>query len=232
MSDPKTPELWKPNVLIVGSSGSGKSSSIRSIATNPKIRILDIERKGFPFRTPPVGVVPISDITTFHATLDGLHNNSSSNGVEVVIIDSLTKYFEMALAVSRAANKGYDIYSWYNANVARTLGKCKSANLIIVGIMIDEFVEILDPTGAKTSVRRAAISGREWEGKIEKEFLVTLFTDVRKNQQGRIEYGFLTNSDGICSAKSPLDMFRTNIIPNDLGQVLTAITSYYKPPTN
>ncbi len=94
---------------------------------------------------------------------------------------------------------------------------------------IDEFVDAMSPSGSRTTARRASVvSGKEWEGKVEKEFLIVFFTDVRRNDKNKMEYKFLNNSDGICSAKSPMGMFNDQFIDNDLQSVITKIQEYYK----
>jgi len=61
------------------------------------------------------------------------------------------------------------------------------------------------------------------KGKVEKEFEIVLWAQP----QGEGVYRFLTNSDGRCSAKSPMSMFTDALIDNDLNAVLTAIHNYY-----
>lgn len=57
-------------------------------------------------------------------------------------------------------------------------------------------------------------------------FTVVLFTDI-KLDEGTKEYGFITNSDGTTTAKSPEDMFESDFIENDLGKVAQAIDDFY-----
>lgn len=61
------------------------------------------------------------------------------------------------------------------------------------------------------------------KGKVEKEFELVLWAQP----QGDGVYWFLTNSDGRCTAKTPMGMFDTPLIDNDLNTILTAIHNYY-----
>ena len=59
-------------------------------------------------------------------------------------------------------------------------------------------------------------------------FTVVLFTDIRMSDDGVKQYGYITNSDGTTTAKSPEGMFEGDFIPNDLGEVAKAIDNYYE----
>ena len=71
-------------------------------------------------------------------------------------------------------------------------------------------------------------SFKEWEGKIEKEFTVVLFTDVKQEKGKDPEYRFITNNDGTNSAKSPPDLFGKQYIPNDINFVIGEMKKYYE----
>jgi hypothetical protein len=58
-------------------------------------------------------------------------------------------------------------------------------------------------------------------------FTIVLFTEIRSDKDGKRNYGFITNSDGSTSAKSPEGMFE-DFIENDLGKVAEAIDAYYE----
>jgi len=72
------------------------------------------------------------------------------------------------------------------------------------------------------------VQGKVHEGAIEKEFLMVLFTEVRKNEKTEeMEYFFQTNTDGVTSAKTPMGMFDEQLIPNDIVTVLEKAEEYY-----
>lgn len=60
---------------------------------------------------------------------------------------------------------------------------------------------------------------------LEGLFTYVLFTRVVKNENDEIEYKFLTNSDGTCTAKSPMGLF-PKMIDNDLNLVINNIKEY------
>ena len=75
--------------------------------------------------------------------------------------------------------------------------------------------------------RYVAVDGNRWKKRVEKEFVIALFTDVRATDEG-VQYRFRTNTTGRDSAKSPMGMFEDLHIPNMLGNVIEACKEYYK----
>lgn len=60
---------------------------------------------------------------------------------------------------------------------------------------------------------------------LEGLFTYVLFTKVI-NDGETVQYKFLTNSDGSCTAKSPMGLFDDMLIDNDLDFVINKITEY------
>jgi hypothetical protein len=61
---------------------------------------------------------------------------------------------------------------------------------------------------------------------VEGLFTYVLFTAKVKNDDGVIEYKFITNSDGTTTAKTPMGCFDTLLIDNDLQHVFDKIDEY------
>lgn len=60
---------------------------------------------------------------------------------------------------------------------------------------------------------------------LEGLFTYVLFTKVL-NDGNEIEYKFITNSDGTCTAKTPMGLFDELYIDNDLNYVINKIKEY------
>ncbi len=211
-------------ILVIGPSGQGKSSSIRNLPVD-KTLIINCERKFLPFqdalkfkqKEPDNAVVCESD---FNAAL-------ANKDVEIIVEDSLTKYIELVLQQSKTINKGYDIYNFLNDKITQHLEKHKKNNdKFVVMTAIDERVEFMKDSGSAFHSRRCWCAGKQWEGKIEKEFTIVLFTDIKAEKGKDSEYRFITNNDGTHSAKSPKGMFDL-YIPNDLNLVINRIKEFY-----
>ena len=62
---------------------------------------------------------------------------------------------------------------------------------------------------------------------LEGLFTYVLFTKVVRDEwSNEVKYNFLTNSDGTCTAKSPMGLFDEVLIDNDLDFVIKKIQEY------
>ena len=61
---------------------------------------------------------------------------------------------------------------------------------------------------------------------LEGLFTYIFCTKVQEGDDGRMEYKLITNNDGKCLAKTPMDMFNDIEIDNDLNQILETIKKY------
>ena len=111
--------------------------------------------------------------------------------------------------------------------IRATLDKVKNDRAVVVFTAIDEIVAVAQPTGETYNVRRIKVQGKQHEGCIEKEFLMVLFTEVKRDKEGNSRYVFQTNSDGITSAKTPMGMFADMYIDNDINEVIEIAKKYY-----
>ena len=211
----------KPLIGIVGSSGSGKSTSLRNLPHDRTI-IIDLERKGLPFREAKnFQIITANTLPDIEKAI-----STATQNADIVVIESFTKYCEILIDTAQKMYKGYDVWSYYNKSIRKTLESLKNEKAIVVVTAIDEIVKIMQPTGGEYNTRRIKVQGKVHEGCIEKEFLLVLFTEVRREKDS-IEYCFQTNSDGITSAKTPMGMFSDLYIPNDLNTVINSVEEYY-----
>jgi|TARA_R110000822_G_scaffold43327_5_gene117063 hypothetical protein len=217
--------MYKPLIAIVGHSGSGKSTSLRNL--DPKTTyILDLERKGFPFRNANrFNIVPVENANAFPRMLAQV---LKEDNCETIVVESFTKYVEQVNTLATNSFKGYDIWSFYNRTIRNMLDSIKNDKATIIFTAVDDIVKIPQITGGESSHRRVKVQGKVHEGAVEKEFLMVLFTEVRKNEKTEeMEYFFQTNTDGVTSAKTPMGMFDTQLIPNDIVEVLKKAEEYY-----
>ena len=217
--------MYKPLIAIVGHSGSGKSTSLRNL--DPKTTyILDLERKGFPFRNASrFNIIPVENANAFPRMLEKV---LKEDDCETVVVESFTKYVEQVNTLATNSFKGYDIWSFYNRTIRNMLDSIKNDKATIIFTAVDDIVKIPQITGGESSHRRVKVQGKVHEGAVEKEFLMVLFTEVRKNEKTEeMEYFFQTNTDGVTSAKTPMGMFDEQLIPNDIVEVLKKVEEYY-----
>ena len=217
--------MYKPLIAIVGHSGSGKSTSLRNLDPETTY-ILDLERKGFPFRNANrFNIVPVENANAFPRMLE---KALKEDNCETIVVESFTKYVEQVNTLATNSFKGYDIWSFYNRTIRNMLDSIKNDKATIIFTAVDDIVKIPQITGGESSHRRVKVQGKVHEGAVEKEFLMVLFTEVRKNEKTEeMEYFFQTNTDGVTSAKTPMGMFDKQLIPNDIVEVLKKVEEYY-----
>ena len=210
----------KPNIIIVGPSGSGKSTSLSSL--NPKTTaVLNTERKQLPFKNAKEFMnVPIKSVSEFHSALD---KAMESDKIKTIIIESFTSLIEIIFREADIRYKGFDVWSYYNKEIDKILDKSKNSDKYVIFTAIDGVYD--GDNGVEE--RYVAVDGNRWKKRVEKEFVIALFTDVHKGDEG-VNYRFRTNTTGRDSAKSPMGMFKDLHIPNNLGKVIQMCEEYYK----
>ena len=209
----------KANIIVVGKSGSGKSSSLRNL--NPETTaVLNIERKQLPFKgAMKFKNVGIPDLNTFNAAFK---KAVESDEIKTIVIESFTSLVEMIYREADVRFKGFDVWSFYNKEIDRILNMSKNSNKYIVFLAIDGAYDGDDGV----QERFVAVDGNRWKKRVEKEFVVCLYTDNRHTNDVS-EYRFRTQSTGKDSAKSPMEMFDNLYIDNDLAQVIEKCEEYY-----
>lgn len=216
-----------PPIAVIGDSGSGKSSSIKNL-DKTTTHIINIERKPLPFREASqfVNHKIVSSPNEFELALGA---SGKDPKCRTIVLESLHKYFEKLMELARNTKSGYEIFNLYNERINAILEDIKkhSANKQIVAFFMPDRVDDVQPSGAIKTVRRAAVQGKVWEGKIEKEFTVVLWTDVKAaTEPGKPnEYRFVTNNNGTFSAKSPPEMF-SYYEPNCLKKIQDKCIAY------
>lgn len=209
----------KPNILICGRSGSGKSTSLRNLDPKKTI-ILNIERKQLPFKNARDFEmnVSVADLDKYHELFD---QAIKSDKADTLVIESFTGLTEIIYREARNRYKGYDLWDFYNREIDRALHKSKDTNKNIIFTAIDDVLE----GESGISERCVKVDGKVWRKKVEKEFLIVLYTEIDKTKDG-MEYVFVTNTDGYNSAKSPMEMLEYRE-PNDISEIIKKSKEYY-----
>ena len=212
----------KPNIIIVGPSGSGKSSSMRNL--DPKsTAVINTERKQLPFKNANDFMnVPVKSVSEFHSALD---KAMESDKIKTIVIESFTSLIEIIYREAEIRYKGFDIWGYYNKEIGRILDKSKNSDKYVIFTAIDGVYD--GDNGVEE--RFVAIDGNRWKKRVEKEFVICLFTDTKATDEG-VQYRFRTNTTGRDSAKSPMGMFLDLHIDNDLKEVINACRTYYSEP--
>ncbi len=218
-----------PAILIFGPSGTGKSSSIRTLDPN-QTKILNLETKTLPFRNASAFLewTPVEE--NAKALVDffnELKNAIESPAIKYIVIDSFYKYIEISNIIAKQIKTGWDIWNYVNDNIDRLMATIKrTKDKFVIVTALDEIVHIEQASGNKISRIRTATMGKKWEGKIEKEFTIVLQSMIKTTGDKR-DYKLQTAGDEYSPAKAPFEMFNP-IINNDLKMICDRVEEYYK----
>lgn len=224
-------------IAIVGDSGSGKSTSIRNLDPERTFIISTTGKrpgvKGAKKKYPDFKINRETKEMTgnFYTTsnIDSIKKmmqlvNTKMPNVSVLIIDDF-QYLQAFEAMARVDEKGYGKFTDMakHAYEALKTGMDMREDLFIVIMTHSENTgDNLNP------YYKIKTQGKMLDSVITLEGLFTyvLFTKVIKDDGENIEYKFVTNSDGTCTAKTPMGLFEDQLIDNDLDMVVRRIQEY------
>ncbi|MBR5635570.1 MAG: hypothetical protein IKW81_01400 [Pseudobutyrivibrio sp.] len=196
-------------VLVLGASGSGKSTSLRNFEQE-EIRILNVAGKPLPFRKKLLK----ADNPTYEQIAAVLKKNE----VKAYAIDD-SQYLMAFESFAHAKDTGYGKFTNMALNF-KALIDCAIKNT-----SPDTIIYFLHHTELAEDGRlKAKTLGKMLDNQLTVE---GLFSIVLLCQVEGSEHYFITNSDGSNPAKSPMEMFEMKI-PNDLKMVDTTIREYYE----
>lgn len=197
----------------MGESGSGKSASLRNFAPN-EISVFNVTSKPLPFKQGKTKIPKIDN-----ATYTDIANALANPNKRAYVIDDAGYLLSFEM-FKRANETGYSKFTDMAKNFFDMLDfiNTKLLNDIIVYItMHTEDDSEMHKTKAKT-IGKMIDQNLNLEG---------LFTIVLRAMQTEDGYKFITRDDRVSTAKSPMGMFESDKIDNDLKEVDRIIREYY-----
>lgn len=229
---------YAPNILIVGPSGSGKSSSFESLPQDGRTAVIESELKALPFPHKFTKIDYVDDINKFQAAVK---KHMLDPEVKFLVIDSISKHLERCLQYCRSSYKNYDIWTNYGVMGSQLMNMLHSKDKVVIAISLDELVEEeSNATGvvSKTYKKMAAtFMGKELQGKLDKEFTIVAHTHLQPDRATSLcKFNFRIKPDGLTTAKTPRAMFadtKDGLIGNDITLILKELAKLdperYKP---
>lgn len=211
----------KPNILILGVSGSGKTCSLEHLFVkhNSKVAFIDFERKGLPFLCDTTKLALYRECDTFAACDTALKDVRASDA-SIVVYDSFTALCEHIRDMAQAKYTGWDIWNAYNRQIRNFLEFNKNSGKTWIMTGIDEIVHVEQAEGSRASRIRLAVQGKQYEGKLEQQFTCVLYTTLKKQKDGSMKHVFVSQTDGIQPAKTPMWLQLPQECPNDVSLVV------------
>ena len=193
-------------VMIMGESGTGKSTSIRNLKN---AGIINVYGKPLPFRNE----MKTADIDNCEKIISVL----KSAKADIIVIDDFQGVL-VTQFMGRAKENGFQKFTDMALgyfNVIRAVKSLPSEKRVYFLSHIER-----DQSGYE----KVKTIGKLLDEKVTVE---GLFTIVLKTVVMNGEYLFATHNSGSDTVKSPIGLFDKDLIPNDLAEVDRAICGYY-----
>lgn len=196
-------------VLVLGESGTGKSASLRNFDVS-EIKVINVEGKPLPFKNK----FEVFSSDNYVKILKEMQVTKKP----VIVIDD-AQYLMANEFMRRATERGFDKFTEIAQNFWNLVNKVKELpnNQIVYFLAHIE----RDANGNE----KIKTIGKLLDEKITVE---GMFTIVLKTNVTDGAYTFLTQNSGHDTVKSPIGMFKTFAIDNDLKYVDDKIRNYYE----
>lgn len=197
-------------VLILGESGSGKSASLRNFEPED-VSIFNVVAKPLPFRKK----LPIMATSNYNTIMTNIQKSQKKT---FVIDDS--QYLLCFESFAKAKDSGYGKYTdmaLHFYNLVQFVIRQTPPDVIVYFLHHTE-------TDTNTGKTKAKTMGKMLDNQLTVEGLFSIVLIC--NTDGK-RHSFITQSDGLTTAKSPMEMF-PEVIDNDLKAVDQAIRAYYE----
>lgn len=207
-------------VLIMGESGSGKSASLRNFTPN-EISVFNVTNKPLPFKQGKTKIPKIDN-----ATYADIANALAKPNKRAYVIDDAGYLLSFEM-FKRANETGYSKFTDMAKNFFDMLDfiNTKLPNDIIV------YITMHTEDDSEMHKIKAKTIGKMLDQNLKIEGLFSIVLRATQTEEG---YKFVTKDDMISTAKSPIGMFESDTIDNDLKEVDRIIREYYdmKPLTD
>ncbi|MBR3552499.1 MAG: AAA family ATPase [Clostridia bacterium] len=197
-------------VLILGESGSGKSTSLRNFDPE-EVAIYNIAGKPLPFRRGK------EMHCANHPSYTQIMKSMAKKQFKTYVIDD-SQYLLCFELFNRSSESGYAKYTEMAMHFYQLI------QFVIRSMPDDCIVYFLHHTDTADGKTKAKTVGKMLDEKLTVEGLFSIVL-MAFNNDGT--HGFLTQSNGNDTVKSPMEMFDQVEIDNDLKMVDDTIREYY-----
>lgn len=199
-------------VLILGNSGTGKSASLRNFKED-EVLVISCAGKPLPFKNHFEQVIP-----GFNTLTNDVLAAIGKTTKKVVVVDD-AQYIMSFQYLRRIYENGWDKWNDIQVDFFNIIQACDNLPADTVVYFLSHLTK--DDEGNE----KIKTMGKMLDEKITIE---GLFTTVLKTSVQDGQYYFLTQNSGRDTVKSPIGMFDTYAIDNDLKYVDVKIRNYYE----
>ena len=199
-------------VLVIGDSGTGKSASLRNFKPD-EVLVINCAGKPLPFKNRFQQIKP-----AFEKLTKDVQKALATTDKKVVVVDD-AQYIMSFQYMRRIKENGWDKWNDIQGDFFNIIQDAKNLPNDVVVYFLSHLQR--DDAGHE----KVKTMGKMLDEKITIE---GLFTIVLKTLVADGQYYFLTQNSGLDTVKSPIGMFDTYAIDNDLKYIDTKIRNYYE----
>lgn len=213
-------------ILVTGSTGAGKTTSIRTL--NPKqTLILRSIKRTLPFKG--AKNFNVIDTPTYKDVIDKIDKANKIKACKNIVITDGT-YIMRNEFFDKINTPGFDKFSKLAVHIREILMKCQECRDDL-NVIMEWHTEPVQSDG-NIMTYKAATVGKLLDSQFNIYENVDIILYAQPRIEGtRVEYGFYTNASTangvLIPAKTPIDMFEDSFVPNDLNLVVNKIKEYY-----
>lgn len=220
--------------MLLGKSGTGKSTSIKGLDSKETV-VINVLGKRLPFKGSNAlynkenkNLFQRESYTDIISLIQNISDKATN--VKNIILDDFI-YVMRKEYFSRARETGYNKYTELAQHFQQIISTCEKLreDLNVFMILHSEDVQ----SDKVTTGYKVATVGNLVDNCYNPLEVVpmVLYSSVKYDDKGNIEYGFYTHrcKEGVVEipAKTPDEMFEEDFIPNDLGYVVKKMNEYY-----
>jgi hypothetical protein len=220
-------------VMLLGKTGTGKTTSIRTLNPEETI-IINVLGKKLPFKGSDAlynaEKKNLFRIEDYQQMINLLQACDKQPHVKNIILDDCI-YIMRKEYFKRAKETGYGKYTELAQHFQQIISTCEQMRGDINVFMI---LHSEDVQSDKTTVGyKVSTIGQLIDNQYNPMEVVpmVLYSAIKFDEKGKPTYGFYTHAtmEGTIQipAKTPNEMFEEDFIPNDLGAVVKAMNEYY-----
>lgn len=220
-------------VMLLGKTGTGKTTSIRTL--NPKETIvINVLGKKLPFKGSDSSYNSeeknLFRVEDYQQMINLLQACDKQPHIKNIILDDCI-YIMRKEYFKRAKETGYGKYTELAQHFQQIISTCEQMRGDINVFMV---LHSEDVQSDKTTVGyKVSTIGQLIDNQYNPMEVVpmVLYSAIKFDEKGKPTYGFYTHAtmEGTIQipAKTPNEMFEDDFIPNDLGAVVKAMNEYY-----
>ena len=222
-------------VMILGRSGTGKSTAIKTLDTKETV-VINVLKKRLPFKgsgslynKENKNLFNVDDYASINSFIESINKNAGY--VKNIVVDDLTyvmrkEYFKSAKVTG--FTKFVDMGAHFQSIIQTAENTREDLNVFLV-MHCEEIISDNVIVGFKPSTIGKMIDSTY--NPVEVVPMV-LFSSVKYDENKKPIYGFYTHrcmeGNTEIPAKSPDGMFDVDFVPNDLGLIVKAMNEYYQ----